>query len=58
MDGEELEELVEVKEGKWKETVREPFKPLMDPQVVLPCDCIAHDDNDDDDDERRPSILM
>ena len=27
------EELVEAKEGRWKETVREPFKPLMDPQV-------------------------
>jgi len=34
VDGEELEELVEIKEGRWKETVREPFKPLMDPQVV------------------------
>ena len=30
---EELEELVDAKEGRWKETVREPFKPLMDPQV-------------------------
>lgn len=33
VDGEELEELMEEKKGRWKETVREPFKPLMDPQV-------------------------
>jgi len=29
-----VEELADAKEGRWKETVREPFKPLMDPQVV------------------------
>ena len=23
----------EAREGQWKETIREPFKPLMDPQV-------------------------
>lgn len=34
MDSEELDDLLEDKEGRWKETVREPFKPLMDPQVV------------------------
>ena len=32
-EGELLEELADAKEGRWKETVREPFKPLMDPQV-------------------------
>merc|ERR1719204_1932014 len=34
VDSEELDDLLEDKEGRWKETVREPFKPLMDPQVV------------------------
>jgi len=32
VEGEEAE--VEASSGQWKETVREPFKPLMDPEVV------------------------
>jgi len=32
---EELRETIDrIKEGQWKESKREPFKPLMDPQVV------------------------
>lgn len=32
-DGDE-DEAVQAREGQWKESIREPFKPLMDPQVV------------------------
>eukprot|EP00092_Neocalanus_flemingeri_P090692 GFUD01114871.1.p1 GENE.GFUD01114871.1~~GFUD01114871.1.p1 ORF type:complete len:513 (+),score=176.78 GFUD01114871.1:136-1674(+) len=36
IDGEEdLQETIDrIREGQWKESKREPFKPLMDPQVV------------------------
>jgi len=36
IDGEEdLQDTIDrIREGQWKETKREPFKPLMDPQVV------------------------
>jgi len=36
IDGEEdLQDTIDrIKEGQWKESKREPFKPLMDPQVV------------------------